>query len=164
MPAVPNSRCTKSLFFLCSRRVGEWSGTLRLAPDHDFVGPRHGHTAILPVCVFQGTYHEFHQNRAIEPQQQLFNFNSRLCRSTKGPSYSDLVDCYMAGPEDLVSFLQIIGESNVDFRTNERLSFCIAGIFFVLPCIESYQKVDLRTITLGVPPQEVSKGFLPFSI
>eukprot|EP00093_Oithona_nana_P005668 05668.XXX_151688_146650_1 [CDS] Oithona nana genome sequencing. len=28
-------------------------------------------------------------------------------------------------------------------------------IFFVLPCIESYQKVDLRTITLGVPPQEV---------
>ena len=30
-----------------------------------------------------------------------------------------------------------------------------AGIFFVLPCIESYQKVDLRTITLGVPPQEV---------
>merc|ERR1711962_1549014 len=29
------------------------------------------------------------------------------------------------------------------------------GIFFVLTCIESYQKVDLRTITLGVPPQEV---------
>jgi len=29
------------------------------------------------------------------------------------------------------------------------------GIFFVLPCIESYQRVDLRTITLDVPPQEV---------
>merc|ERR1719458_514514 len=29
------------------------------------------------------------------------------------------------------------------------------GIFFVLPCIETYQGVDLRTITLGVPPQEV---------
>ena len=25
----------------------------------------------------------------------------------------------------------------------------------MLPCIESYQKVDLRTITMGVPPQEV---------
>ena len=25
-----------------------------------------------------------------------------------------------------------------------------------MPCIESYQKVDLRTITLGVPPQEAS--------
>ena len=34
----------------------------------------------------------------------------------------------------------------------------LPGIFFVLPCIESYQKVDLRTITLGVPPQEVSEG------
>lgn len=33
--------------------------------------------------------------------------------------------------------------------------FLILGIFFVLPCIESYQKVDLRTITLDVPPQEV---------
>ena len=31
-----------------------------------------------------------------------------------------------------------------------------AGIFFVLPCIETYQKVDLRTITLDVPPQEVN--------
>ena len=28
----------------------------------------------------------------------------------------------------------------------------------MLPCIESYQKVDLRTITMGVPPQEV--GFV----
>ena len=31
----------------------------------------------------------------------------------------------------------------------------VLGIFFVLPCIETYQKVDLRTITLDVPPQEV---------
>ena len=36
-----------------------------------------------------------------------------------------------------------------------RMRKTIAGIFFVLPCIEAYQKVDLRTITLGVPPQEV---------
>merc|ERR1711935_711210 len=33
--------------------------------------------------------------------------------------------------------------------------FSVAGIFFVLPCIETYQGVDLRTITLDVPPQEV---------
>ena len=37
-------------------------------------------------------------------------------------------------------------------------AFIPSGIFFVLPCIESYQKVDLRTITLGVPPQEVRLG------
>jgi len=29
------------------------------------------------------------------------------------------------------------------------------GIFFILPCIENYTKVDLRTVTFDVPPQEV---------
>ena len=38
------------------------------------------------------------------------------------------------------------------------LSKYFSGIFFVLPCIESYQRVDLRTITLGVPPQEVRQA------
>ena len=40
---------------------------------------------------------------------------------------------------------------------NKILNNCppTSGIFFVLPCIETYQKVDLRTITLDVPPQEV---------
>ena len=34
----------------------------------------------------------------------------------------------------------------------------LVGLFFVLPCIETYTKVDLRTITLDVPPQEVVPG------
>ncbi|PAV87366.1 hypothetical protein WR25_18269 isoform B [Diploscapter pachys] len=29
------------------------------------------------------------------------------------------------------------------------------GIFFVLPCIETYTKVDLRTVSFSVPPQEI---------
>uniref|UniRef100_A0A915JVH0 Band 7 domain-containing protein n=1 Tax=Romanomermis culicivorax TaxID=13658 RepID=A0A915JVH0_ROMCU len=29
------------------------------------------------------------------------------------------------------------------------------GIFFVLPCIENYTKVDLRTVSFDVPPQEI---------
>ncbi|XP_039301152.1 band 7 protein AGAP004871-like isoform X2 [Nilaparvata lugens] len=29
------------------------------------------------------------------------------------------------------------------------------GIFFILPCIDSYCKVDLRTGSFDVPPQEV---------
>ena len=39
----------------------------------------------------------------------------------------------------------------------KRANLYISGIFFVLPCIETYQKVDLRTITLDVPPQEVKR-------
>ncbi|KAH7720115.1 CBN-STO-2 protein [Aphelenchoides avenae] len=29
------------------------------------------------------------------------------------------------------------------------------GIFFVMPCIETYAKVDLRTVSFSVPPQEI---------
>ncbi|KAH9645315.1 hypothetical protein HF086_000478 [Spodoptera exigua] len=28
------------------------------------------------------------------------------------------------------------------------------GLFFVLPCIDTYRKVDLRTVSFDVPPQE----------
>ena len=31
------------------------------------------------------------------------------------------------------------------------------GIFFVIPCIDSYRKIDLRTVSFDVPPQEVNK-------
>lgn len=30
------------------------------------------------------------------------------------------------------------------------------GIFFIIPCIDTYSKVDLRTVSFDVPPQEVS--------
>jgi erythrocyte band 7 integral membrane protein len=29
------------------------------------------------------------------------------------------------------------------------------GLFFILPCIDNYVQVDLRTVTFDVPPQEV---------
>lgn len=29
------------------------------------------------------------------------------------------------------------------------------GIFFILPCLDNYMKVDLRTVTFDVPPQEI---------
>ena len=30
------------------------------------------------------------------------------------------------------------------------------GLFFVMPCTDTYQKVDLRTVSFDVPPQEAS--------
>lgn len=37
------------------------------------------------------------------------------------------------------------------------LSFVLfIGIFFILPCIDAYARVDLRTRTYDVPPQELS--------
>ena len=32
------------------------------------------------------------------------------------------------------------------------------GLFFIMPCVDTYQKVDLRTVSFDVPPQEVRGG------
>ena len=33
-----------------------------------------------------------------------------------------------------------------------------AGLFLIIPCIDSYQKVDLRVVSFDVPPQEVRES------
>ncbi|XP_042207899.1 band 7 protein AGAP004871-like isoform X5 [Homarus americanus] len=39
------------------------------------------------------------------------------------------------------------------------------GIFFIVPCIDSYRKVDLRTVSFDVPPQEIlSLDSVPVSV
>ena len=30
------------------------------------------------------------------------------------------------------------------------------GVFFIIPCVDSYEKIDMRTQTYDVPPQEVA--------
>ena len=46
------------------------------------------------------------------------------------------------------------GDDDVD----DVFNVCIvifAGLFFIVPCTDSYTKVDLRTVSFDVPPQEV---------
>ena len=31
------------------------------------------------------------------------------------------------------------------------------GVFFIIPCVDIYEKIDMRTQTFDVPPQEVMK-------
>ena len=31
------------------------------------------------------------------------------------------------------------------------------GVFFVIPCVDVYEKIDLRTATYEIPPQEASR-------
>ena len=31
----------------------------------------------------------------------------------------------------------------------------LLGLFFIIPCTDTYTKVDLRTVSFDVPPQEV---------
>ena len=34
------------------------------------------------------------------------------------------------------------------------------GVFFIIPCVDIYQKIDMRTATYEIPPQEVSRDNL----
>ena len=34
-------------------------------------------------------------------------------------------------------------------------SLCCLGVFFIIPCVDVYEKIDMRTCTYEIPPQEV---------
>ena len=37
--------------------------------------------------------------------------------------------------------------------------YSVVGLFFILPCIDDFKKIDMRTLTYDVPPQEVGFHF-----
>ena len=37
------------------------------------------------------------------------------------------------------------------------------GLFFIIPCVDIYQKIDMRTAKYEIPPQEVSLSSHPSS-
>ena len=38
------------------------------------------------------------------------------------------------------------------------------GMFFIIPCVDNYTKVDLRTVSFDVPPQEVNSTVSLYTI
>ena len=48
-------------------------------------------------------------------------------------------------------------ERSVIFRLGRLLSGGARGpgVFFIIPCVDVYEKIDLRTSTYEIPPQEV---------
>ena len=33
------------------------------------------------------------------------------------------------------------------------------GVFFIIPCVDTYEKIDMRSMTFEIPPQEVKKNY-----
>ena len=33
------------------------------------------------------------------------------------------------------------------------------GVFFIIPCLDVYEKIDMRTATFEIPPQEVMQSY-----
>lgn len=74
-------------------------------------------------------------------------------------SYLFLISSVPPVPHKLCVPFQVVQEYEraVIFRLGRLLKGGAKGpgIFFVVPCIDSYRKVDLRTVSFDVPPQEV---------
>jgi hypothetical protein len=106
------------------------------------------------------------QNAGIEPRTvgtlgsavRRFNHSAQPHRQTR----LDLIHALHTHMLDIIFFelssmnypyspLKGFDERSSSFQ----LSSC-AGIFFILPCIENYSKVDLRTSVIDIPPQEVN--------
>ena len=53
--------------------------------------------------------------------------------------------------------LKIVAEYEraVIFRLGRMIGAKGPGLFFVLPCMDEIQRVDLRTVSFDIPPQEI---------
>ena len=62
-------------------------------------------------------------------------------------------------PFSLIFVVKVVQEYEraVIFRLGRLLSGGARGpgVFFVIPCVDVYEKIDLRTATYEIPPQEV---------
>ena len=79
---------------------------------------------------------------------------------TKSVSNEIFPKIYHCHTTCIIVFVQVVQEYErvVIFRLGRLLAGGARGpgIFFIVPCVDSYQKVDMRTLTFDVPPQEVS--------
>lgn len=82
-------------------------------------------------------------------RQPHYAYKSRLCVITFLPH--EWVCCLFTSSSQVVQEY----ERAVIFRLGRLLKGGARGpgIFFVLPCIDTYTKVDLRTVSFDVPPQ-----------
>ena len=96
------------------------------------------------------------------------SFPSAISACDEGPgvcayliTFCSIVLILVTLPASLCFAVKVVQEYErvVIFRLGRLLSGGARGpgIFFIVPCVDSYQKVDMRTLTFDVPPQEVRK-------
>ncbi|ESN96226.1 hypothetical protein HELRODRAFT_163269 [Helobdella robusta] len=137
---------------LTSNFIGYFNFTLKTVKKR--TEERNLITGLHPVC-FRSSMdnkHEVRKKKFHESESRLAERNdSRRAHN----SAKSLVNANI--PENIYGQVVQEYERAVIFRLGRLFSGGAKGpgIFFVLPCIESYTKVDLRTVSFDVPPQEV---------
>ena len=104
------------------------------------------------------------------PASSSFLTPSSACEEGQGVCAHLMVVCsilliLVTLPFSLVFVVKVVQEYEraVMFRLGLLLSGGARGpgVFFILPCVDTYEKVDMRTHNYEIPPQEV-KNFIKF--
>lgn len=97
-------------------------------------------------------YSAVHHSIVIQIMESKFKFNETT--SIKDNIYAHIIN-FLITFFSLSSLTLLNSQLNLYSNLNIISFFPLQGIFFILPCIDAYARVDLRTRTYDVPPQEV---------
>lgn len=87
----------------------------------------------------------------------IFRLGRLLSGGAKGPG-KNIIKSYLLINES--KFLCSVSSNHIGVIHSRDYYFL--GIFFILPCVDNYARVDLRTRTYDVPPQEVIRQINEF--
>ena len=99
-------------------------------------------------------------NRILAPHLCLSpTFPLCSCQSCPGETFQNIIIVFKKG-----IFVQLMKttkkeyERAVIFRLGRLLTGGARGpgVFFIIPCVDVFEKIDMRTMTYEIPPQEVS--------
>ena len=95
------------------------------------------------------------------PQSQDINCNEGPGLCAHMITATSIILILVSLPLSLLFVVKVVQEYEraVIFRLGRLLSGGARGpgVFFVIPCIDVYEKIDMRTKTFEIPPQEVTQ-------
>ncbi|MGH0174900.1 UNVERIFIED_CONTAM: hypothetical protein FKN15_072668 [Acipenser sinensis] len=82
----------------------------------------------------------------------IFRLGRITSGKAKGPGKLDAPQ--ESGAENQVRVISV-DWANLPLKVKLKKQLLVSGIFFVLPCTDTFVKVDIRTISFDIPPQEI---------
>lgn len=115
------------------------------------VSAYHGLTFFLETALFS-TWIAISDAQIVKEYERavIFRLGRIVDRKPKGPGW-----WFFKNEWTLMAFCH----SDTLLRRIKFGIYLFSGLFFVLPCTDSFVKVDLRTVSFDIPPQEVNFFF-----
>jgi len=138
-----------------------------IPPPSSFNGPNgggHGPPGHGPMGTTGYNYQQPHRPQFSKRKQSLSTSGNPFSEdggrwATKALTMFSFALCVVTFPFSLFFCIKVVQEYEraVIFRLGRLVKGGAKGpgIFFIIPCIDTYSKADLRTVSFDVPPQEI---------